>query len=113
MSAPPHPDEFRIEQHRRADGATVVAVFGEVDLATSGQLEAALQGLAAQKRTAVLDLSRVEFIDSSGIGVLVRATRDAQRDGWSFLLAAELSEAVQRLFTVSGMHEHLRLDDPS
>jgi anti-anti-sigma factor len=110
MSAPPSPDDFRIEQRPRADGATVVSVFGEVDLSTADQLEAALQGLAAERRTAVLDLSRVEFMDSSGIGVLVRATRDAERDGWSFLLAAELSEPVSRLFTVSGMHEYLQVD---
>jgi stage II sporulation protein AA (anti-sigma F factor antagonist) len=110
MSAPPSPDDFRIEQLARADGATVVSVFGEVDLSTAGQLESTLRALAAQKRAAVLDLSQVEFMDSSGISVLVRAARDAQRDGWSFALAAELSKSVERLFTVSGMHEHLPID---
>jgi len=107
---PPSHDDFRIEQRERPDGATLVSVFGEVDLATADQLEATLEGLAAQKRTAVLDLSRVDFMDSSGIGVLVRATHEAQRDGWTFLLSAELSESVSRLFTVSGMHEHLPVE---
>ncbi|MDX6734023.1 MAG: anti-sigma factor antagonist, partial [Baekduia sp.] len=53
------------------------------------------------------------FMDSSGIGVLVRATRDADRDGWSFALAAELPEAVSRLFTLSGLDEFLHVDGVS
>jgi anti-sigma B factor antagonist len=110
---PPAPHDFRIEQRERADGATVISVFGEVDLSTADQLEAALAALAAHRRATVLDLSGVEFMDSSGIGVLVRATRDADRDGWSFALAAELPEALSRLFTLSGLDEFLHLDGAS
>ena len=81
-----------------------VRVFGEIDLATCEGLRDRLCLIVADSADdLVLDCTELEFMDSSGIGVLVRATRDAQRDGWSFLLAAELSEPVSRLFAISGM----------
>jgi stage II sporulation protein AA (anti-sigma F factor antagonist) len=104
-------DEFRIEQRPRDDGAVVVSVFGDLDLATCPQLSEALDALAVQKRAAVLELTGVAFMDSTGLNLLIQATRESRRDGWSFAIRPELPDGVARLFELTGMHGHLPLDD--
>ncbi|MCU1450034.1 MAG: anti-sigma-factor antagonist [Acidimicrobiales bacterium] len=58
----------------RANGTAVVAVTGEVDLYTAPRLwEAIDSAIAGAPRELVIDLNGVEFLDSSGLSVLVRA----------------------------------------
>lgn len=52
-------------------GATVISVVGELDLSTAPQLEECLQTATATTNVLV-DLGACEFIDSTGIAVLVR-----------------------------------------
>jgi anti-sigma B factor antagonist len=105
-------EPFEIAQLTRADGSVVVTVRGELDLATSPALEAVLRTLASERRPAVLDLSELRFIDSSGLRLVLLAAADASRDDWSFALAPELSHAVERLFGLAGVHDRLRFDGP-
>jgi stage II sporulation protein AA (anti-sigma F factor antagonist) len=58
----------------------------------------------------VLDLTGVAFMDSTGLNLLVRAARDARRDGWSFALDPQLPDGVARLFDLTSMHDHLPFD---
>ncbi|HEV7752357.1 MAG TPA: STAS domain-containing protein [Baekduia sp.] len=111
MTHPMPPDEFRIEQRPREDGAVVVSVFGDLDLATCPQLDQTLSRLAAAKRFAVLELIGVEFMDSTGLNLLIQATREARRDGWSFAIRPELPDTVARLFELTGMNGHLPFDE--
>ena len=63
------------------DRVSTVTVVGEIDYSTSPQLRRALVDvLDARAPDAVVDLSAVDFIDASGIGVLVGAARLA--DSW-------------------------------
>ena len=110
MTDPMPSDAFRIDQRPREDGAVVVSVFGDVDLATGPQLDATLKGLAAQKRTAVLDLAGVGFMDSTGLGLLIQATRESRRDGWSFAVGPDLPDTVSQLFALAGMNGYLSFD---
>jgi anti-anti-sigma factor len=110
MSEPYRTEPFEITQAMRADGSVVVRVRGELDLATSPALEAVLRALATDRHPAVLDLSELRFIDSSGLRLLLLADADASREGWSFALAPELSHAVERLFGLAGVRERLRFD---
>ena len=67
-----------------ADGATVLKPVGEVDIATSPELSRVLTAaLREQPQGAVVccDLSDVTFLDSSGIGVLLAAHRQARQTG--------------------------------
>jgi stage II sporulation protein AA (anti-sigma F factor antagonist) len=109
VTEPIRPEQFTIEQTLREDGATVVSVFGEVDFATAPELGRALAGLAASRCSTVLDLGAVAFMDSSGLQVVMEATRVSRRDGWSFVVAAELSDAVARLFDITRMRSVLPL----
>jgi anti-anti-sigma factor len=88
-----------------------VSVLGELDLATCPRLHEVLDDLAAQQRPAVLDLLGVASMNSTGLNLLIRATPRSGRDGWSFAIRPELSDAVARLFALAGMDGHLPLDD--
>src|SRR4051812_15061217 len=93
---------FKVHAETR-DGAVVVVASGEVDLATSPQLRAALTADEAQAATIVLDLREVSFIDSSGLGVIVGQQKRSQEDGHSFSVAVNRSSAVQRILDLSGL----------
>jgi len=69
-----------------ADGAIVVRVEGELDLATSGALEEALD--AANGGRLVIDLGGCTFVDSSAVRVLVSAARSAEESGRTVSLVA-------------------------
>jgi anti-sigma B factor antagonist len=72
------------ERHDR-EGATVVAVTGEVDLASSPDLAAYLTEVDG---VVVIDLAAVTFLDSSGMGALVSARKRLQGRGGDLSLRA-------------------------
>ncbi|MGH2874450.1 MAG: STAS domain-containing protein, partial [Solirubrobacteraceae bacterium] len=81
---------------------------GELDLATAPELEHELQRLAG-KRSLVLDLCGVEFIDSTGLSVLVKAHKRATEAGRSFKLIRGGPQA-QRLLALTGLNAHLTIE---
>jgi anti-anti-sigma factor len=88
--------------------AWVVAPKGALDVATCSELEERLDEVIDKGATiVVLDLGEVDFIDSSGIRVIVRAGRRLVDDGGR-LLVENTSGATQRILEVTGILEHLR-----
>jgi anti-anti-sigma factor len=76
-------------QARSADEPTVVWLRGEHDLSTVHALSDALsRAIADDDRDLVVDLSTVEFMGASTIGVLVRARQDLQARGRTLTLRA-------------------------
>ncbi len=63
------------------DGHVVVHCSGEIDLRTVGPPRRVLERLGDAGADIVVDLTRVTFIDSTGVGALVAALRRAQRHG--------------------------------
>jgi len=88
------------------EALTVLAV-GDVDAHTAPQLWPALDAMPTDGAVAV-DLSGVNFIDSSGLRVLVRAHRRQGEGGGSLTLLAA-SPAVARLLDITGLAGELRL----
>ena len=91
-----------------ADGDThVIQLFGELDLATTQALQAELRRVEQlEPRSTILDLSALEFIDSSGIKLLLDAVaRSSERDRSLGLLRGP--EAVQRVLEISGLQDAL------
>ena len=81
---------------RNERGVSVVKVTGAVDVASSLELRDVLAGAVAVAGARVLlDLSGVSLIDSSGVGVLIGAHRQAEANGASLVLAAPAGPAAR------------------
>jgi len=97
------------------DGVFVVHADGEVDLSTAPLLDGALDaGLASGRRTVVVDLRQVSFIDCTGIGLLTQARCRAHRQGVRLHIragrAAARTAALLDLTITLGLHETLALE---
>jgi anti-anti-sigma factor len=86
----------------------VVAVSGELDVATSQVLEHELAKLHAEN--VVVDLRGLTFIDSTGLGVLMRTHQLASQAGRRFGLVRGNGQ-VDRLLTLSGLEQELLVGD--
>lgn len=86
------------------DGVATLKVTGEVDIAVADDLAAAALGALAQDGAQSLrvDLAGVTFLDSSGLGALVRV-RNAAHDEGKELLIANPVESVMKVFTITGL----------
>jgi anti-anti-sigma factor len=91
------------------DGAVVLFLAGELDLYNAEELRAALgKAIAAAPTRVVVDLSAVEFIDSTALGALVEARGQLGPDGLR-LAAPQLG--TRRTLQVSGLDRHLPVHD--
>lgn len=89
-------------QSGTADGATVLHVVGEVDLAVIEDLKTAVRSCLAGSTAVAVDLSELEFIDSSGLGALVQLLKEATRDGAALTLTG-VRPSTHRLLEVTGL----------
>jgi anti-sigma B factor antagonist len=88
----------------------VVAVTGEVDLATVPELRRRLdEAISGPRREVVVDMAGVEFIDASGVGALVGAARDAAEAGVRFRVHAP-SPAVERILSLTHVDGALEVE---
>ncbi|HEX8236431.1 MAG TPA: STAS domain-containing protein [Abditibacteriaceae bacterium] len=87
---------------RRTGSATVVEVGGEVELHSANQLrDELLRAGEAEHPCVVVDLSRVTFIDSTGLGVLVGALKRVREKGALSLVCPQ--RQVRRVFEITGL----------
>ncbi len=105
------PLPFSIEVVGSESGA-VLSLGGELDLATAPELESALLGRLAAGETVTVDLRELQFMDSSGVRVLVAAHTTA-RDGAGTLLVVRPQPGgeVDRVLEVSGVAAALAMVD--
>jgi anti-anti-sigma factor len=90
------------------NGAVVLRLGGELDLYNAEELRDALGGMVAEEpRYVVIDMTEVEFVDSTALGVLVEAH---SRLGGNLRLAAPQLE-TRRALQVSGLDRHLTVHD--
>jgi len=88
------------------DGATIIHVHGEIDLATCERLRDAIEPYLGPQQSIVLDLSGVEFMDSSSLHVLEHARGTLTADGGSLILRNP-SQAARLLLTAARASELL------
>jgi anti-sigma B factor antagonist len=104
----PLPDEIVTRLDPDA-GTTTVALLGEVDVLTVDQVRVALEeALAARPRDIVVDLSDLDFIDSTGLGALIFGFQRAREAGIDFRLAHP-NPSVRQILMLSGVLEVVRL----
>jgi anti-sigma B factor antagonist len=92
-----------------AGGYLIVRVVGDLDLESAPALTAALKARIGP-RPIVLDLGGVEFMDSTGLGVLVGAHKETAAHGGALVLAAA-SPRVQKIFKVTKLHKVFALHE--
>lgn len=110
MDAEGSPPELSITTSERA-GAHVVAVAGELDLSTSPELDRALAEGGPGARVC-LDLTRLRFIDSTGLAAIVRAHQSLVRAGGALAIATGSGpRSVLRTFESTGLAGLLTITD--
>ena len=91
------------------DGATLVAVRGEVTFANAGELTRSLDAaLAAGTERVVVDISEVPFMDSSGISALLTASLQAGREG-RLVAVVHAGDEPPGIFRFKGVERLLQL----
>ncbi len=105
------PIDFWIDVEPQRDAVKLIPA-GELDIATVGQLQSELDDLIeAGFARVVIDLCGVEFIDSTGLHLLVSAHERARaRSGSSAIVSGR--HAVQQLFEITGTIEQLNSRPP-
>jgi anti-sigma B factor antagonist len=106
--------ELKVKSQIQGD-RTVVAVRGEIDLYTvpqlHGELSTALAGDGPVRL--IVDMSGVEFCDSTGMNVLLAAHRKAREQGGDLELAGP-RPTVRKILQVTGLESVFTvLDDPA
>lgn len=99
------PYAFRLE---RSPGHVTVWASGELDLAASEELRAAIVAAATRHRRVVVDVSEVEFIDGACLGAIVAAKKEAGPE--VELILRRPTKIVTRVLRISGMYESLRIE---
>jgi anti-anti-sigma factor len=104
------PSLFEIDIEWDGERARVIAA-GELDLATSPQLELEMRTILERgAREVTVDLAKLTFVDSSGLRVLIDLHELSQQDGWGLSLTLP-SEQARAVFRISGAEEHLPFVD--
>ena len=101
------PATFTLTTEER-DGLTVVKLGGELDLFTTPRLTEALDAVADEDRRVVLDLRGLEFMDSTGLAVILRFHQRAQEHPFEFVVVRG-PEAVDRVFRITRTDELLEM----
>ena len=93
-----------------ADGSELLVVVGEIDMATSTRLIAALnEAVTEAVRALVVDLSAVDFMDSTGLALLLGAYRRLRQRGRGFAVVCPGGQ-LRQIFEVTDLVEILRVN---
>jgi anti-sigma B factor antagonist len=88
---------------READGKTVVAVGGEIDVYTAPKLRDKITELVGQgSYHLVVDMQQVEFLDSTGLGVLVGGLKKVRAHDGSLQLVCN-QDRLLKIFRITGL----------
>jgi anti-anti-sigma factor len=98
-----------VEVYRDGDGTTVLQLYGEFDLASVATFEAGLAPAEAELGPLVVDLSGLEFIDSTGLSQLLAAHTRAESDGRE-LAFLKGPQSVEKILRLSGLNEILKFE---
>lgn len=104
---------FHAEVDASEHGVVVIRLHGDLDMATAGELRQALTrilGTAPGQLT--IDLSGLEFVDSTGIGVLVGGLRRAEDQGCDFALRFP-NGPVRKVLHLTGIDQIMPIEPTS
>ena len=94
-----------------ADGdKAVVALQGELDMSGTDRAREAIEQAEDNAKLVILDLSALDFIDSTGLEVILRAARRAQDNGGR-LVVRRPSSYVKRILEMTAIDQSLDVVD--
>ena len=95
------------------EGCLLVHVPRELDHHEANQLRQEAERMidACRVRQLVFDFSRTEFMDSSGIGVIIGRCRTMSYHGGE-VFARNLNDRLEKIFRVSGLHKLIQVEQP-
>jgi anti-anti-sigma factor len=107
----PTPSDVLSLDIRPDRGRVVVAVRGELDMATADLVQRALREVRdGGSREVVLDLHALTFVDCAGLSMLLAAEHYSRADGWN-LAIVNGSPALERLLEITGLGNHFAAGD--
>lgn len=110
------PAAFDVRKEQLDDGISAVSVRGELDMNTAPQLQQELDELLADAEASImLDLCECEFIDSTGIALIVRSwqrlDRKAGGEGEGRLVLCSHNHQVRRLLKITGVEASISMHE--
>lgn len=107
-------EPFAIDVDER-DDRTVITPSGELDMASAPELEQTIMPRLEGGSWVVLDLRSLDFIDSSGLRVVVGAHRSAEEHGGRFTcVRGAPGSTVHRIVEIAGIDGVIEMvDDPA
>lgn len=100
-----NPAPFEVKVGDLENGVRTISVRGELDLSTAPDLESPLEeALDSGEGSVLIDLSQCEFIDSTGIALIVRAWQRLDGDGnGRALVICSQNDQVRRVLEITGL----------
>jgi anti-anti-sigma factor len=97
-------------QREHSEAVERVRVLGEIDISVVGQLDAEMRRAEATDAKSIeLDLDQLEFLDASGIRLLLDLNRRSRRNGRRLRIRPASSPQVKRVLELTGVDELLPL----
>ena len=89
----------------------MLALSGQLDVVSAPELERRLREVLAEPHDRVLlDLNGLEFVDSAGVSVLIKAKQAAEMSGRTLVLRRP-TEQLDRVFALVGLADWLAVED--
>jgi anti-anti-sigma factor len=101
---------FELRSSRIAD-AVVVAIIGEIDMATAPEVSRAIDATRDDASRVVVDLTGVTFLDSSALNALVHCQRDLAENDIGFRVVSPSDHAVRNVFEITHLTGTLSVVD--
>ncbi len=99
--------EIATSQYKHCD---VVKITGRLDSFTSPKLSEELAKISDQGRfKIILDFTKLEFVSSAGLRVLIAGLKNCKRYNRGDLVVAGLSPAIQSVFELAGFHRIFKI----
>jgi anti-sigma B factor antagonist len=106
------PAPFEVRSEELEGGIKALTVRGELDMNTAPELERNLEAALAGPGTAImLDLSDCEFIDSTGIALIVRTWQRLDSEDGGRLVLCRINHQVRRLLEITGVESSISIHD--
>lgn len=103
--------DLKVNDYTTDDGLTVITVEGEIDVYTAPKLREKLIDLVNKGKFHLLvDMEKVEFLDSTGLGVLVGGLKRVRANDGSLELVCT-QERILKIFRITGLTKVFGIHD--